>query len=137
MVKNESGLIRFLPLLLVALLLIGVVGYVSFQEIKNSPKSEVLSESSTNTKTDDTSVSENELDSEDKGLNDVEDLQVDIPGLKTETPVARPVQTSASEPETQTTTGSERAQTQSQERKSFSVFDFFDSLLKKLGSLHF
>lgn len=90
MLRRESGLIRLLPLLLIAILLIGVVGYVSVKKIEDSPKSTVLSDSaetrteSEKTGTDASGISESELETEKQNLEDVGDLEVDIPQLSPE-----------------------------------------------------
>lgn len=151
MSKLEAGIVRFLPLLVVALLLIGVVGYVSVKEIKNSPKSAVLSESTsgktniTTTTTNTADVNENELDNEDKGLNNIDDLEVDIPGLKTEPlsvknqPTTEPEASKAGSSTKQTNVESKvnATSTKGSDRSFSAVFDFFDGLLKKLNNLHF
>jgi hypothetical protein len=76
----QSGIIHFLPLLFIAVLLIGFIGYVSIKKYKSEAStSDVLSDTSqTNT---DQQLNE-DFGNEDKGLNEVGDLEVDLPDLK-------------------------------------------------------
>ncbi|MEK7497881.1 MAG: hypothetical protein AAB656_03110 [Patescibacteria group bacterium] len=71
MQRNAKGLIHFLPLLVVAVLLIWTVGYISIIRLKEKGvlKSVVLGETS--------EVNESELKSEESGLSEIEDLNLD------------------------------------------------------------
>lgn len=130
----QKGIVHFLPLLIVAVLLVGVVGYVSVKEIRNDSGSEVLSESAEN----DSDFDSSDFDNEDDSLEGVGELEVDIPNFEKESPTPKamfkptpkPVEAQDDEPI--------RIEDSIPEvpRRGF-LFDFFDSLLRQLNSLRF
>lgn len=113
--RKESGIVSFLPLVVIAIALIGVVGYFSVNRIKGDTQTSVLSKSDENesgssgsdsnsddvsdpentssnedksseTETNETE-SESEFEVEDKGLDSVGDLKFEIPEIETESEI--------------------------------------------------
>lgn len=124
MKTHNAGFIRFVPMLLIAVALMGLVGYVSVTRLKDKV---VLGETS--------DVNENDLKVEESSLNDVEDLSLDEledQGLEKE-------DSSASSPvATKSPTYTPPAYVPNQpqiEKQESGFFGFFNQLLKQLESV--
>jgi len=123
MKTNKEGFIRFVPMLLIAVALMGLVGYVSVTRLKEKGVFEkvVLGDTS--------DVNENDLKNEENSLNNVEELSLDEledRGLAKESPATELVKASPS------IAPLYKAGSQEARKTGFSFLDFFDSLLKGL-----
>lgn len=70
---GQRGIINFLPLVVVAVLLIGFVGYFSVNRLKTNAKETVLGESNTQLASTETDL-EGQLEADSQGLDDVGEI---------------------------------------------------------------
>lgn len=88
--KREEGIVHFLPLVLIAVFLIGFVGYFSVTRIKDKVSNEVLG----NTTSSGEEAFDDDFDDETSELEDIIDLESELP-TGVAKPTATPLSTTA------------------------------------------